>query len=156
MAMGVLLLRWHLYCLVHCLCKFSIRFRKLLRYLDEISINFAWKSIFFQTVICYSDPGSHPFISREEREYLESELGQLKRQNNLPPTPWIKILTSIPMIALVCAQVKWWNALHFGIFGLLIRSSFCLFVDRSRLGLLYYGERFAQIYERSVAIPDQG
>lgn len=62
--------------------------------------------IFFQTVICYSDPGSHPFISREEREYLESELGQLKRQNNLPPTPWIKILTSIPMIALVCAQVK--------------------------------------------------
>lgn len=41
-----------------------------------------------QTIICYSNPGSHPFISKEERQYLESELGQLKRTKNLPPTPW--------------------------------------------------------------------
>lgn len=59
-----------------------------------------------QTVICYSDPGSHPFISKEEREYLQTELGQLKRNDNLPTTPWISILTSVPMIALVCAQVR--------------------------------------------------
>lgn len=56
-------------------------------------------------MICYSNPGSHPFISKEEREYLQTELGQLKRNDNLPPTPWISILTSVPMIALVCAQV---------------------------------------------------
>lgn len=58
-------------------------------------------------MICYSNPGSHPFISKDEREYLQSELGQLKRNDNLPPTPWKSILTSVPMIALVCAQVKW-------------------------------------------------
>lgn len=56
-------------------------------------------------MICYSNPGSHPFISADERQYLESELGQLKRRKNLPPTPWIAILTSIPMMALVCAQI---------------------------------------------------
>lgn len=59
-----------------------------------------------QTALCYSNPGSHPFISTEEREYLEKELGQLKRHKNLPPTPWVSILTSVPMIALVCAQVR--------------------------------------------------
>ncbi|XP_055294957.1 sialin-like [Sitodiplosis mosellana] len=62
-----------------------------------------WFLIF--TVLCYSNPGSHPFISTEEREYLETELGQLKRHKHLPPTPWISILTSVPMIALVCAQI---------------------------------------------------
>lgn len=29
----------------------------------------------------------------------------MKRRKNLPPTPWIAILTSIPMMALVCAQI---------------------------------------------------
>lgn len=66
-------------------------------------ISIVWFIIF--TIICYSNPGSHPFISKEERQYLESELGQLKRTKNLPPTPWISILTSVPMIALVCAQI---------------------------------------------------
>lgn len=55
--------------------------------------------------MCYSNPGSHPFISREEREFLEIEIGQLKRNNDLPPTPWSSILVSVPMIALVCAQI---------------------------------------------------
>lgn len=32
-------------------------------------------------------------------------MGQLKRNKDLPGTPWIKILTSVPMIALVCAQI---------------------------------------------------
>lgn len=57
-------------------------------------------------MICYSNPGSHPFISKGERDYLQTELGQLKRNDNLPPTPWVSILTSVPMIALVFAQVK--------------------------------------------------
>lgn len=66
-------------------------------------VSIVWFLIF--TVICYSNPGSHPFISKEEREYLQTELGQLKRNDNLPPTPWVSILTSVPMIALVCAQI---------------------------------------------------
>lgn len=56
-------------------------------------------------LICYSNPEDHPFIKDEEREYLRSEMGQLKRNKNLPPTPWIAILTSVPMMALVCAQI---------------------------------------------------
>lgn len=33
-------------------------------------------------------------------------MGQLERDKNTPPTPWIAILTSVPMMALVCAQVR--------------------------------------------------
>lgn len=32
-------------------------------------------------------------------------MGQLKRNADLPATPWIAILTSVPMMALVCAQI---------------------------------------------------
>lgn len=56
-------------------------------------------------LLCYSDPESHPFISDKEKEFLQKELGQLKRDKNTPPTPWLAILTSVPMMALVCAQV---------------------------------------------------
>lgn len=60
--------------------------------------------IFF-SLICYSDPNSHPFISDKERDHLQRELGQLERDKNMPPTPWKPILTSVPMMALVCAQI---------------------------------------------------
>lgn len=32
-------------------------------------------------------------------------MGQTKRNDDLPPTPWLKILTSVPVMALICAQV---------------------------------------------------
>lgn len=60
----------------------------------------------FQSFLCYSYPGSHPFISRQELEYLETEIGQTKRHDDLPPTPWVSIITSGPMIALIFAQVS--------------------------------------------------
>ncbi|XP_031628445.1 putative inorganic phosphate cotransporter [Contarinia nasturtii] len=66
-------------------------------------ISIIWFLIF--VCICYSNPDCHPFITKEERDYLESELGQLKRHKHLPATPWTSILTSVPMIALVCAQI---------------------------------------------------
>jgi ACS family sodium-dependent inorganic phosphate cotransporter len=62
-----------------------------------------WFIIF--VLICYKDPGSHPFISDQEKAYLEKEMGQLTRDNTLPPTPWKYILTSIPMLVLICAQI---------------------------------------------------
>lgn len=62
--------------------------------------------IIFQCLICYSDPESHPFISDEEKEFLRKELGQLERNKDLPPTPWLAIFTSVPMMALVAAQVN--------------------------------------------------
>ncbi|XP_053691757.1 putative inorganic phosphate cotransporter [Sabethes cyaneus] len=57
------------------------------------------------TLFCYSDPESHPFISDKEKEYLKREMGTLSRDKTLPPTPWRAIFTSIPMVALVCAQI---------------------------------------------------
>lgn len=55
--------------------------------------------------MCFSEPGSHPYIKASERDYLEREMGSLVRNDNLPPTPWKAILTNLPMIALVCAQI---------------------------------------------------
>ncbi|XP_075148898.1 putative inorganic phosphate cotransporter [Haematobia irritans] len=66
-------------------------------------ISVLWFIIF--TLICSSDPSSHPFISASEREYLERELSSVTRSSDLPPTPWKAIFTSMPMIALVCAQI---------------------------------------------------
>lgn len=63
------------------------------------------QNLFLQTVTCYSDPDSHPFISEKELNYLKTELGQTKRNNSLPPTPWSMILTNVPVLALVVAQV---------------------------------------------------
>lgn len=62
-----------------------------------------WFVIFI--MICYKDPESHPFIKDEEKEYLQREMGTLQRDKSLPPTPWKAIFTSVPMMALVCAQI---------------------------------------------------
>lgn len=32
-------------------------------------------------------------------------MGSLERNTNLPPTPWLAIMTNAPMIALICAQI---------------------------------------------------
>lgn len=57
------------------------------------------------TLLCYSDPESHPYISDKEKDFLQKELGCLERDKNLPPIPWRAILTNAPMLALICAQV---------------------------------------------------
>lgn len=58
-----------------------------------------------QIVTCYNDPESHPFITTKELTYLKIEIGQVKRNVDLPPTPWLSILTSVPVVALVIAQL---------------------------------------------------
>lgn len=55
--------------------------------------------------MCFSDPSSHPYITQKEKDFLQKELGQLKRDENLPPTPWRLILTNAPMISLVICQI---------------------------------------------------
>ncbi|XP_055298962.1 putative inorganic phosphate cotransporter [Sitodiplosis mosellana] len=79
--------------------------------------HFSWPIVFyFWSVIaaiwfivfsffCYNDPASHPFITKTELTYLELEMGQLKRHNNLPPTPWKEIFTSVPILVLIFAQI---------------------------------------------------
>lgn len=56
-------------------------------------------------MLCYNNPDSHPFLSDEERDYLRRELGQLKRRDDLPNTPWRMMLTNPAMLALIAAQV---------------------------------------------------
>lgn len=68
------------------------------------SMGFIWV-ICFQ-FLCYKDPKSYPFITEKEKEYLLKELKKLERDKTLPSTPWKSILTSVPMIALVVAQVS--------------------------------------------------
>lgn len=64
-----------------------------------------WLIFFPQTLTCYNDPDSHPFVTEKELDYLKKEMGQTKRNDDLPPTPWMAILTSVPVFALICAQV---------------------------------------------------
>ncbi|KAG5675847.1 hypothetical protein PVAND_005717 [Polypedilum vanderplanki] len=54
---------------------------------------------------CYKDPSSHPFISDEEKEFLQKELNQLSRDKEITKTPWWEICKSPPMIALCIAQI---------------------------------------------------
>ena len=62
-----------------------------------------WFIVFI--LICYKDPESHPFIKESEKDYLRREMGSLERDKSLPPTPWKAIITSVPMLALICAQI---------------------------------------------------
>ncbi|XP_018804536.1 PREDICTED: putative inorganic phosphate cotransporter [Bactrocera latifrons] len=66
-------------------------------------IGLVWFVIF--TFLCYSDPTTHPFIKPSEKEYLTKHMGSIGRNKNLPPTPWRAILTSLPMWALISAQI---------------------------------------------------
>ncbi|XP_053961369.1 putative inorganic phosphate cotransporter [Anastrepha ludens] len=66
-------------------------------------IGIIWFIIF--TFLCYSDPTTHPFIKPSEKEYLTKHMGTIGRNKNLPPTPWKAILTSLPMWALISAQI---------------------------------------------------
>lgn len=70
-----------------------------LKFIDEYS------SV-LQALFCSSDPASHPLITKKESDYLNAEIGQLKRQSGLPSTPWKKITKSKPVIALLIAQVE--------------------------------------------------
>lgn len=56
------------------------------------------------TLLCYSDPESHPFVSDDEKNYLRKELGP-SRQSKDKVIPWRAILTSAPVWALVAAQI---------------------------------------------------
>lgn len=55
--------------------------------------------------MCYSDPESHPFLSDNEKDFLEKEMGQLRRKKNQAATPWRLILTSLPVTAICIGQM---------------------------------------------------
>ncbi|XP_044758922.1 putative inorganic phosphate cotransporter isoform X2 [Coccinella septempunctata] len=58
---------------------------------------------FLWTILCYSDPDSHPFISDKEKNYLKREMSaSIKEKRKIP---WKHIFKSVPVWALVCAQI---------------------------------------------------
>ncbi|KAL1129024.1 hypothetical protein AAG570_013556 [Ranatra chinensis] len=75
-----------------------------------------WRSVFYVfgavgllwtllwSFSCYDGPTEHPFISKTELEYLNSELGDVKTKENLPPIPWKSILSSGPVWSLALVQ----------------------------------------------------
>ncbi|XP_075230609.1 putative inorganic phosphate cotransporter [Lycorma delicatula] len=59
----------------------------------------------FWCLLCYNDPGVHPFITQTEKEYLFESIGGIKKRDHLPPTPWLRIFSSWPVWALIIGQI---------------------------------------------------
>ncbi|KAK6624061.1 hypothetical protein RUM44_010919 [Polyplax serrata] len=64
-------------------------------------IGVAWFLIW--TILCYGDPESHPFISEIEENYLKQNLVQSNKKR--PSPPWKAVVTSVPVWALILAQI---------------------------------------------------
>lgn len=67
------------------------------------ALGVVWYLIF--CITCYNDPSSHPYISQQEKEYLQETIGCLKRRENLAPTPWKAMALSLPLWALIIGQI---------------------------------------------------
>ncbi|KAF2903420.1 hypothetical protein ILUMI_02773 [Ignelater luminosus] len=75
----------------------------------------SWESVFyvfggvgilwflFWVLLCYSEPNSHPFISDDEKKFLEKELANVSNEKR--DIPWKAIFSSVPLWALVIAQL---------------------------------------------------
>lgn len=73
---------------------------------DEIQCVFH----FVQTFVCYEQPKNHPFISDDEREYLQREIADYENERkDLPSTPWMAIIKSSPVLALAISTVIYFN-----------------------------------------------
>ncbi|XP_046750763.1 putative inorganic phosphate cotransporter [Diprion similis] len=60
------------------------------------------------TLFCYSRPEIHPFITDEEKKYLEETINEVNtgKQGKKQPIPWRCILSSPPFWALVAASLS--------------------------------------------------
>ncbi|CAH1399899.1 unnamed protein product [Nezara viridula] len=75
--------------------------------------SYGWQSVFYVTgvlgtilavswfLFVYDTPSQHPRITREEREYLEKEIGASSKVRKAPKVPWGALLTSMPVWAIV-------------------------------------------------------
>ncbi|XP_048508611.1 putative inorganic phosphate cotransporter isoform X2 [Athalia rosae] len=66
------------------------------------SLGVIWFTVF--SLVCYSSPYEHPFISAKEKKYLTDSMS-VHTHRNIPPTPWKHIFKSIPLWALTVAFV---------------------------------------------------
>ncbi|XP_053987943.1 putative inorganic phosphate cotransporter isoform X1 [Hylaeus volcanicus] len=66
------------------------------------SVGLVWFVIWCLT--CYNNPDTHPYISEREKNFL-SERMQAHTHKKPPSVPWRHILTSVPVYALITAQI---------------------------------------------------
>lgn len=55
-------------------------------------------------LVCYNNPYEHPFISERERKFLHDRMNE-HTHTRPPPVPWRHMLSSLPVWALIAAQV---------------------------------------------------
>lgn len=60
-----------------------------------------------QSLLCYSTPNTHPFISKKELAYLNKSVTTAEHKGAKDPVPWKALLRSAPVWALVCAAVSY-------------------------------------------------
>lgn len=56
-------------------------------------------------LIFYNDPQSHPFISDEEKMFLQKSIGGLNDKDDIAPVPWRELAKSVPLWGLIFAQI---------------------------------------------------
>lgn len=79
----------------------SIGWRSVFYFFGSLCV--VWFIVF--TVVCYSSPDDHPFVSDEEKNYVQNATRENTSYKKIPPTPWRHILTSSKVWTLVIAQV---------------------------------------------------
>ncbi|XP_050671020.1 sialin-like isoform X2 [Leptidea sinapis] len=57
------------------------------------------------TFLCYSEPNDHPFITKEELEYLSKTVTRAEITSKKDPVPWKAIFRSPAAWALICAGI---------------------------------------------------
>ncbi|KAG6442415.1 putative inorganic phosphate cotransporter [Manduca sexta] len=79
----------------------------------------SWENVFYMfgglgivwfvlwTLLCYSTPNTHPFISDSEKKFLNQNVDSLahNKQRQLDPIPWKGLLRSVPLWALIIAGI---------------------------------------------------
>jgi sugar phosphate permease len=77
------------------------------------SSSLGWPSIFYisgsagivWTIFWFffggDSPSNYEHISAEERDFIETSLGNTQEEHHKMPTPWKSIFTSLPMISLI-------------------------------------------------------
>lgn len=81
--------------------------------------NGSWDDVFYMfggigliwfalwSILCYSTPNTHPFISDSEKKFLNQNVDALSqtKEQALDPTPWKALLRSVPLWALIIAAI---------------------------------------------------
>ncbi|TMW54799.1 hypothetical protein DOY81_000032 [Sarcophaga bullata] len=86
--------------------------------------SFGWESVFYimgglsclwmllWIILVQDNPNKQKYISPEERQMINSSLGQTSVKEEHPPVPWKKVLTSVPfwaiLIAHCCSNWGWY------------------------------------------------